>query len=648
MIIERRRSQKLYHGDKEPIIRWQPSMGAVIKLLLSIRISGALWSVIRDTDETYNFWEALHSLTYHNSSSKWECPPTHTSRSYFFLWLHSIPSSFFADSFGQSKIVVFTLVRLTIGIACLAGEYYAFDSISKRINVSTGRYFLIFSAFSSGMFHASVTLTPYTFSMICSFFYIGAYLNEKNKLSMFFWVMSVTIGSPHTAVFGLTLLLNFLYYKKKDDEIKKQDVIPVAIFAVVATLATSSFEMIYYGFAHSARRGLLWTDFTNGHSSPQMAVISILDFISNWNTASFLAVVGPYLSYKVYRKYRVPAETAIRYRLPNPIDQIHDFFTIFNLARDCFFWFASFALLSRKFERFMFPIYPHVALFAALACDAIPRLLADDLEEVSPMRSTPTVKSSRHPLSTTPTSRFSRNPTTPRTEPTRSRTDSNTETTSPLVPEPTDPLVADNSKRKSGVRIVRIVVGMFVICSFLRVYSSHQSYGSEMDIYKGLHEELNAHEEFGRFNDPIRLCLGKAWKRFPSSFFIPSEAEDGKGNSRKVEMKFLDFEYTGISPKSYKELKPLGFMLPYGQCDVKAKNAALSSCDYVIDIDKPSTKKNHDFREMPEQWKRIISLPYLDEEKSHPLMRHFSIPFFSSYFNQIQFTTISLYRKVVQ
>lgn len=148
-------------------------------MLLSIRISGAIWGIINDCDEVYNYWEPLHLFLYGEGFQTWEYSPVYAIRSYFYIYLHYIPASLFANLFGDTKIVVFTLIRLTIGLFCLLGEYYAFDAICKKINIATGRFFILFSIFSSGMFLASTAFVPSSFCMAITFYILGAYLNEN-------------------------------------------------------------------------------------------------------------------------------------------------------------------------------------------------------------------------------------------------------------------------------------------------------------------------------------------------------------------------------------------------------------------------------------------------------------------------------------
>lgn len=169
---------KIYHGTRDVDKEWQPGFAAVVKMLLSMRIASALWGIINDCDEVFNYWEPLHLFLYGEGFQTWEYSPEYSIRSYLYIYLHLWPAQLFSVMFGDAKIAVFTLVRLALGVFCLFGEYYAYRGVCKRINIATGRFFVVFTCFSTGMFIASTALLPSSFSMACGFYALGAYLHE--------------------------------------------------------------------------------------------------------------------------------------------------------------------------------------------------------------------------------------------------------------------------------------------------------------------------------------------------------------------------------------------------------------------------------------------------------------------------------------
>lgn len=96
---------------------------------------------------------------------------------------------------------------------------------------------------------------------------------------------------------------------------------------------------------------------------------------------------------------------------------------------------------------------------------------------------------------------------------------------------------------------------------------------------------------FTNQNSPIRLCIGKEWHRFPSSFFIPEKAVGWNGEERRIEMHFLQSEFRGILPKKFEKGKipEITRLIPTEMNDEnkeeKGRYVPLSSCDYIIDLD---------------------------------------------------------------
>jgi alpha-1,2-mannosyltransferase len=45
------------------------------KLIVSVRLSAAFWSIISDCDETFNYWEPTHFLLYGKGFQTWEYSP---------------------------------------------------------------------------------------------------------------------------------------------------------------------------------------------------------------------------------------------------------------------------------------------------------------------------------------------------------------------------------------------------------------------------------------------------------------------------------------------------------------------------------------------------------------------------------------------
>lgn len=145
---------------------------------------------------------------------------------------------------------------------------------------------------------------------------------------------------------------------------------------------------------------------------------------------------------------------------------------------------------------------------------------------------------------------------------------------------------------------------------------------------------------------PIRLCYGKEWHRFPTHFLVP----DG------VQVEWIKSDFSGILPKHFDMRatsplqQPTGLLassvgaavgaslwpwsritraLQSGFNDLNREEhdryVDASSCDYLIDLDYPHRNLvEHASRYEPrfsvdsENWHRVFCQPFLDAEYSRP------------------------------
>ncbi|KAF1765545.1 hypothetical protein GCK72_005497 [Caenorhabditis remanei] len=570
----KKRPAKLYHPENVPDDDWQPSAGVVIKLLLSVRISAALWSSIDTKTEVFGFYEGLHRLLYGDGFNTWELlDNTNYYSRVFLIWIYSIPASIFVNCFGDSKIVVFTCVRLMTGLLCLLGEYYAFYAISKRINVATGRYFLLFTILSPGMFHASVTFSDLSFTMICTFYFIAAFLDEQWVVCIISLLFAVFFGTPFIFVLGVVLT--------HATALKKEIFKWTGVFMCLCMI----FSLVRLRVVASQLRTLPEYEAPLGHNNTGYEHATINPYkenlFFNWNFAIFYAFVGFVLSYKTFTKFRLPSNYEKRLFLPKERNLLIDYLPILHCAFIVFMWSLVFGLPSTEEEHIAFPMYPFISLFAALAADSMLRLFFDKTKKL------------------------------------------------------------ENNMYKN---MLYSSIGLFALFSVMRSFSVYHSYGSHVEIYKGLHQELNAHEEFDRFNDPITLCIGKEWQYFPSSFFLPERVYDGKLNPRKFQMRFLQSAYNCSLQTKYAVVNNTTDT----SIDENRRptiNNSLEFCDYVIDMDMPATEKEPNFGNMAEKWKPILSLPVIDANQSDMFFKNFYLPVFAGTLNK--YTTCTLYRKKI-
>ena len=108
---------------------WTPSTQAALKLLLSVRLSSAVWSGISDCDETYNYWQPAHQLLYGQGMQTWEYDPQFALRSYFYIILHLVPGWAYAAFAQPNPMLVFYFLRFLLALVCAFCEVFFFVKV---------------------------------------------------------------------------------------------------------------------------------------------------------------------------------------------------------------------------------------------------------------------------------------------------------------------------------------------------------------------------------------------------------------------------------------------------------------------------------------------------------------------------------------
>lgn len=98
----------------------QPDVKIAFILLLTLRLTSALFNHISDCDETFNYWEPISKLVLNNGMQTWEYSPIYAIRSYFYLWFYAFPARFLEPF--VSKLMIFYLIRCLLALFCTGCE----------------------------------------------------------------------------------------------------------------------------------------------------------------------------------------------------------------------------------------------------------------------------------------------------------------------------------------------------------------------------------------------------------------------------------------------------------------------------------------------------------------------------------------------
>ncbi|KAJ1346047.1 hypothetical protein KIN20_000717 [Parelaphostrongylus tenuis] len=452
---------------------WEPSDNAVLKLLFSLRLSAALWSNISDCDEVYNYWEPLHLLLFGKGLQTWEYSPIYAIRSYFYIYLYYIPANLLYHLLPYSKIALFITLRCCIGIFTLLAEFSLYKAVCKHLSISIGRFFVVFSMLSTGMFISSTAFLPSSFAMTMNMYAMAAFLNEKWFYAIFCTAVSALVGWPFAAVLGLPVVVDMLIFRPK----MKMFWYFAAISGIFVGGTILTVDTYYYGKRVLPPLNIVLYNVFSEHG-PDLYGVEPLSYylknlVLNWNIAALLVPFAIPLSALNYLFSWQVSDEHKKWGIPMHPSYWRHYSSVFLLFASLSAWCIIFFTRPHKEERFLFPIYPLIALLAAISLDSAERLICRFIPSLS--------------------------------------------------------------------FVSWLAVLFFMLASFSRTFALHKNFSAHIEVYKSLNEHLMDHQrelDFSKRGDPLRLCVGKEWYRFPSSFFLPQVAVDSRSRKREINLHF--------------------------------------------------------------------------------------------------------------
>jgi len=357
-------------ADKRPAKslddHWSPNIVTAFWCFLSIRTLSALFSIsfISDVDEVMNYWEPTHFLTYGSGFQTWEYSPVYALRSYGYIGLHSAIASFFSN-FTNDKIIVFYLVRVALAFLCTCCETFFYAGVVRRFGMRIALFTFLFLLFSPGMFSASTTYLPSTFSMYGLLIAYGAWFLGRYQLAVIAVALATIMGWPFCVV--LTLPLAF-------DCIMQEGFGQILIAAVSSLfyflLPTVIIDYTFYKKILIAPLNIiLYNVFSDKGPTlygTEPWTFYFMNGFLNFNIAFVLALLSlPTLAFFQWKNRRF---------LLIPWLYISSFFL----------WFGLMTKMEHKEERFLFVIYHLICLNAGVAVSLIAEFMGDFLGKIAP------------------------------------------------------------------------------------------------------------------------------------------------------------------------------------------------------------------------------------------------------------------------
>ncbi|KAF2359705.1 GPI mannosyltransferase [Trinorchestia longiramus] len=521
---------------------WCPGTATALKALLSARLCAAVWGIITDCDETFNYWEPMHYVLYGKGLQTWEYAPQFALRSYFYLLLYAAPAWLYDAIVTSNRLLVFFFVRCLLALLGAACNLYFYKGVVAAYGGKVGRCTLCLMVFSAGMFSATTAFLPSSFAMQAVSCGLGAWLHRQYQLSILCYAVAALLGWPFVALLGVPVAYDIVIRRGK----LKTFVLWSVLSALIIMVPMVQVDSQYYGRPVVAPLNLLLYNVFTSHGpnlyGTEAWTFYFINGFLNFNLAFVLAL------------FALPLMWLSRIGEPASSSRVQPSVPAWLSLSAMYLWLAVFLLQPHKEERFLFPVYPLVCLAAAIALESTERLVSR----------VPVLGSTSLPVYLTLT------------------------------------LLVSSST-----------------LSVSRSVGQYRCYHAPMDVFLEL-QKLPPTDSV-----TMRLCLGKEWHRFPSSFFLPDD---------KWEVRFIKSSFRGQLPQPFLSSSDATTVARDNfndlNLEVQDRYVSPETCHYLVDQDVPQPSAEEPLYSARSQtWRTIASVPFLDKLRSPVLLRAFYVPY---------------------
>ncbi|EAW07445.1 dolichyl-P-Man:Man(6)GlcNAc(2)-PP-dolichol alpha-1,2-mannosyltransferase [Aspergillus clavatus NRRL 1] len=359
------RSQSRASQSSRPVPFYLPLNTTLYIFLISNCIAAAL-APIQDCDEVFNFWEPAHYLDHGYGLQTWEYSPVYSIRSWLYVSGHALVGKIVSLFSSNSKATEFYVIRFVLAAICAACETRLYSAICRTLNPRIGLLFLIIIAFSPGMFHASAAFLPSSFTMYTSMLGLTSFLDWRggHKLArgVMWFGLGAIVGWPFAGALILPLLLEEIiigFLSGSFWPVCKSIVGGIVRCLAILTIEVGVDYVFFQKFAIVPWNIVAYNIFGGEGKGPDIFgtepwTFYVRNLLLNFNIWFVFAVsAAPILTLQAaFRSQSTNIQTLLR--------------TI-TLITPFYMWLAIFTLQPHKEERFMYPVYPFLALNAAIS-----------------------------------------------------------------------------------------------------------------------------------------------------------------------------------------------------------------------------------------------------------------------------------------
>lgn len=324
----------------------------VFSLLLLVRLLCAQYSIIPDCDEVYNYWEPLHYLLFQFGLQTWEYSPEYAIRSWAYELLHAIPLYSF-KLLNIDKKVLFFILRYVFAILSTYSETKLYNALCNKVSRKVGQWYILFSALSTGMFHASISFLPSSFAMHMFTLALSFFINEQNVAGMTFVAIGGIWGWPFALAMAVPFGLKYLLTSPFKSTLNVVYKTLINISFIVALIITID-SIFYKKFIFVPINIVLYNVFSVGPDifGTEPWWYYPLNLTMNFNIIYILAMLSIIASSR----------------------------RTITLLMPFYLWFGVFIAQPHKEERFMYVLYPALCMNAAFLIAKI----MDTIEKMIP------------------------------------------------------------------------------------------------------------------------------------------------------------------------------------------------------------------------------------------------------------------------
>ncbi|KAI1804225.1 glycosyltransferase family 22 protein [Daldinia bambusicola] len=559
------------HAKKKKISPFMIEPIKALYIFLFANLLSALFAPIQDCDETFNYWEPTHYLSHGYGLQTWEYSPEYAIRSWSYIGLHAIVGNIRRILPQTTKLSEFYFVRYVLAFVCSLCQVLLYRVISFTLNPRIGLFFLIATVTSPGNFHASTAYLPSSFAMYTAMLGAAAFMNWmggiKTSLGIWWFAVGGILGWPFASALCAPFLIeeamlaSISYPRSFNDAVTRFGKgVAAALMLLVGDTIINTF---FYKKIVIVSWNIVKYNIFSSTGGPNLYgtepwTFYFRNLAINFNIWFIFALLSLplFLTQKIVSSKQGSFQTGMR--------------TVVFLS-PFYMWLGIFSIQPHKEERFMYPMYPFLALNAALGFHIILATFGNP------------------------------NPKT---------------------------LVGKIPARLKLFTVMGVLSLSFVL-GLARIIGIYTAYSAPLKLYEPLGAGVLGQQGLGERKDHV--CYGKEWYRFPSSYFLPRDmhAKFIRSEFRGLlpgEFSEAGHEF-GLRGGTW---LPTKGMNDRNEEDT-TKYVDIRSCDFLVDTQYPENRhalppNEPNYIADKANWEIVKCEPFLDAANTHTLARVLWIP----------------------